>query len=161
MKELCFDLEEVVACFEELEDARSESSNLHPLTSVVATTVMAVLAGANGPTAIARWASLKKDLLLRVLDFPNGIPGKDVFRRVLAALKPDAFQACFVSWLQSLRDAAAVQERAANIPSIVRFAGRVRGGFCGQHERRSRRGRPHPAFLREWPNEGKPLRRFR
>jgi predicted transposase YbfD/YdcC len=30
-----------------------------------------------------------------------------VFRRVLASLKPDAFQACFASWLQSLRDAAA------------------------------------------------------
>jgi predicted transposase YbfD/YdcC len=38
---------------------------------------------------------------------PNGIPRKDVFRRVLMLLKPGAFQACFVNWLQSLRARAA------------------------------------------------------
>jgi predicted transposase YbfD/YdcC len=42
-------------------------------------------------------------LLLRSLKLPNGIPRKDVFRCVLAGLKPGAFQACFVNWLQSLR----------------------------------------------------------
>jgi predicted transposase YbfD/YdcC len=50
---------------------------------------------------------LKADFLVEVLDLPNGIPRKDVFRRVLMALKPGAFQACFVNWLQSLRAAAA------------------------------------------------------
>lgn len=109
MKELRIGLEEVVARFEELEDPRSEINKLHPLASVVVTAVMAVLAGANGPTAIARWGALKNELPLKVLDLPNGVPGKDVFRRVLAALKPDVFQACFVSWLQALRDAAAAQ----------------------------------------------------
>jgi predicted transposase YbfD/YdcC len=34
------------------------------------------------------------------------VPSKDVFLRVLATLKPGAFQACFASWLQSLRDDA-------------------------------------------------------
>ena len=68
---------------------------------------MAVLAGAGGPTAIARWAALKEEFLLEVLDLPNGIPRKDVFRRVLMALKPAAFQACFANWLQSLRAEAA------------------------------------------------------
>jgi predicted transposase YbfD/YdcC len=38
---------------------------------------------------------------------PNGIPRKDVFRRVLSLLKPAAFQRCFVSWLQALRENAA------------------------------------------------------
>jgi predicted transposase YbfD/YdcC len=69
--------------------------------------LMAVLAGANGPTAIAEWATLKAEFLRQALDLPYGIPGKDVFRRVLMALKPGAFQACFAAWLQSLRDAAA------------------------------------------------------
>jgi predicted transposase YbfD/YdcC len=45
--------------------------------------------------------------LTQVLDLPNGIPRKDVFRRVLALLKPDAFQRCFVTWLQALREKAA------------------------------------------------------
>ena len=100
-------LDEVVGYFDELEDPRSSVNRKHPLVSVVVIAMMAVLAGAGGPTAIAKWAVLKEEFLLKVLNLPKGIPGKDVFRRVLCLLKPDAFQHCFVSWLQSLRDQAA------------------------------------------------------
>ncbi|MCH7688596.1 MAG: ISAs1 family transposase, partial [Planctomycetes bacterium] len=100
---------DVVRHFEGLEDPRSEINRRHPLVSVVVISLMAVLAGASGPTAIARWALLKEDLLLKLLRLPNGIPRKDVYRRVLSALKPDAFQACFVNWLQSLRASAAAR----------------------------------------------------
>lgn len=47
-----------------------------------------------------------QEFLLQVLDLPDGIPRKDVFRRLLMALKPAAFQACFANWLQSLRTEA-------------------------------------------------------
>jgi len=100
-------LDEVVCHFAELEDPRSEINRRHPLVSVVVIALMAVLAGASGPTGIAKWALLKRDLLNRLLPLPNGVPRKDVFRRVLATLQPGAFQACFVNWLQSLQDAAA------------------------------------------------------
>jgi predicted transposase YbfD/YdcC len=96
-------IDEIVRHFEELEDPRSEVNLRHPLLSVVVIALLAVLAGAGGPTAIAQWAVLKQKFLLQVLDLPNGIPSKDVFRRVLMALKPAAFQACFANWLQSLR----------------------------------------------------------
>jgi predicted transposase YbfD/YdcC len=98
---------EIASYFEELEDPRSTINRRHPLVSVVVIAMMAVLAGAAGPTAIAKWAALKKDFLLQVLDLPNGIPCKDVFRHVLILLQPGAFQACFVNWLQSLRAGAA------------------------------------------------------
>ena len=100
-------LDEVARHFETLEDPRSSINRKHPLVSVVVIALMAVLAGANGPTAIAEWAALKAEFLERALDLPHGIPGKDVFRRVLMALKPAAFQACFAAWLQSLRAGAA------------------------------------------------------
>src|SRR6266446_689664 len=100
-------LEEVVGYFEELEDPRSSINIKHPLVSVVVIALMAVLAGAAGPTAIARWAEMKKDFLSQVLSLPNGVPCKDVFRQVLALLQPAAFQACFATWLQSLRAKAA------------------------------------------------------
>src|SRR6516225_1730557 len=99
-------LDEVIRHFEELEDPRSEINLRHPLVSVVVIALLAVLAGGGGPTAIAQWAVLKQEFLLQVLDLPNGIPSKDVFRRVLMALKPAAFQACFANWLQSLRTEA-------------------------------------------------------
>ncbi len=100
-------LDEVVVHFAELEDPRSTVNLQHPLDSVVVIALMAVLAGASGPTAIGKWAALKEEFLLNTLDLPNGIPRKDVFRRELMALRPGAFQACFANWLNSLRATAA------------------------------------------------------
>jgi predicted transposase YbfD/YdcC len=97
---------EIVRHFEHLEDPRSTINRQHPLSSVIVIALMAVLAGASGPTAIADWAALKGGFLLETLDLPNGIPRKDVFRRVLMALQPQAFQACYVGWLQELRASA-------------------------------------------------------
>jgi predicted transposase YbfD/YdcC len=103
----CIGLDEVVRQFQDLEDPRSTVNRRHPLPSVLVIALLAVLAGAGGPTAIAAWAATKQDLLAQVLDLPHGVPGKDVFRRVLMILQPAAFQACFVNWLKTLRDAAA------------------------------------------------------
>jgi predicted transposase YbfD/YdcC len=105
-------LDEVIGYFDELEDPRAGVNLKHPLVSVVVIALMAVLSGASGPTAIAKWAALKAELLARVLPLPNGAPGKDVFRRVLGLLQPAAFQACFAAWLQALRDKAEVTTEA-------------------------------------------------
>jgi predicted transposase YbfD/YdcC len=96
-------LDEIVASFATLEDPRSEINRRHPLPSIL---VIAVLAGAAGPTAIARWAKYKEGLLMGLLDLPHGIPGKDVFRRVLMALKPEAVEASFNAGIARLRDEA-------------------------------------------------------
>lgn len=97
------DLSEIVTHFDSLDDPRSTINRKHPLVSVVVIALMAVLAGADGPAAIRAWAISKKELLLGALDLPHGIPSRDVFRRVLMAINPQAFQACFVAWLDSLR----------------------------------------------------------
>jgi len=39
-----------------------------------------------GRTTITDWAESKRQFLLKVLDLPDGIPSKDVFRRVLISL---------------------------------------------------------------------------
>jgi len=96
-------LDEILEHFEGLDDPRSDINQKHPLESVVVIGLMAVLAGANGPTSIAKWARMKEDLLRKHLPLPHGVPRKDVFRRVLSMLKPGAFQAGFESWLASLR----------------------------------------------------------
>lgn len=100
-------VDEVIAHFDKLEDPRSTINLRHPLVSVIVIAIMAVMAGASGPTSIAEWAVLKEELLLKLLLLPNGIPRKDVFRRVLMVLNPTTFQACFLAWLQSLRGKAA------------------------------------------------------
>lgn len=98
---------ELAVRFGELADPRSSVNLRHPLVGVLMAAVMAVMAGAEGPTSIARWARMKKNFLLDYLDLPHGIPSRDVFRRVLMAVKPLAFQACFQGWLDSLQRSAA------------------------------------------------------
>jgi predicted transposase YbfD/YdcC len=107
MAQILVTLDEVVGYFDDLEEPRSAVNLKHPLVSVVVIAMMAVLAGAGGPTAIAKWAACKEEFLSGLLALPHGIPRKDVFRRVLMTLQPGAFQACFATWLQSLRDQAA------------------------------------------------------
>jgi predicted transposase YbfD/YdcC len=102
-------LDEIVASFSAMEDPRSHINRRHPLPSVLVIAVLAVLAGAAGPTAIARWAECKAELLTGLLDLPYGIPAKDVFRRVLMMIEPDAFGDAFNAWIARLRDEATAE----------------------------------------------------
>lgn len=139
-------LHEVVGYFDELEDPRSSINQKHPLVSVVVIAMMAVLAGAGGPTAIARWAQLKKKFLLQVLNLPNGIPRKDVFRRVLALVNPLAFQKCFANWLNSLR------AKAAELTGVVRPTFGVDGKTSRRsHDRKKGLGALHSVSV--WASE--------
>ena len=64
-------MDEILGHFQDLEDPRSSVNQQHPLVSVVVLAILAILAGSGGPTAIARWAALKRDLLLTLLDLPT------------------------------------------------------------------------------------------
>lgn len=86
MGTLRVDFESTACHFRELEDPRGSINQRHPLASVVMTALTRTLAGANGLTAIAHWAKLKRDLLRGVLDIPNGVPRNEAFRRLLALL---------------------------------------------------------------------------
>ena len=96
-------LADIAKHFDALEDPRCPINRRHPLTSVVVIAIMAILAGANGPTAIATWAQAKQAWLVQRLPLPFGVPCKDVFRIVLTLLNPAVFQACFAQWLKTLR----------------------------------------------------------
>lgn len=97
---------EIAGYFDDLPDPRSAVNRLHPLSSILAISVMAILAGAKGPTGIARWARIKEGFLSTCLDLPHGVPRKDVFRIVLSRVSPHLFQACFAQWLASLQQHA-------------------------------------------------------
>jgi predicted transposase YbfD/YdcC len=96
-------LADIAVQFDQLPDPRCHINRRHPLNSVIVIAILAILAGCNGPTAIARWAKVKRDFLVRGLHLPHGIPSKDVFRMVLTLLDPLLFQACFADWLGALR----------------------------------------------------------
>ena len=139
-------VDEIVRHFEPLEDPRSTVNQRHPLSSVVVIAIMAVLAGASGPTSIAVWAKDKATFLIGVLDLPNGVPCKDVFRRVLCLLKPECFQECFANWLWSLR------QQAAGQTDIARPTFAVDGKTARRsHDRKKGLGALHSVSL--WASE--------
>ena len=92
-------LNSVVKHFESLSDPRHTRNRRHLLVDVIVIAVCGVIVGCEGPTAIVRWASAKKDWLAQLLELPNGIPSRDCVRRVLSALAPEAFQKCFQDWI--------------------------------------------------------------
>jgi len=95
----------ILRFFDELPDPRSEVNRHHLLGDVIVIAICAVIAHADGPTAIAKWAKLNERWLRRHLALPYGIPIKDTYRRVLGLLNPTVFQECFRRWLESLTPA--------------------------------------------------------
>lgn len=93
------DVESIASYFETLPDPRHTRNRKHLLVDIAVIAVAAVICNCDGPTAIHRWATLRKDWLARRLTLPNGIPSRDCIRRLLIALQPDAFQQCFRTWI--------------------------------------------------------------
>ena len=85
--------------FESLADPRHERNRKHLLVDIMVIAVAAIVCGCDGPTAIHRWAKARRDWLAQYLPLPNGIPSRDCIRRVLLAVKPQAFQRCFQAWI--------------------------------------------------------------
>lgn len=136
--------------FREMPDPRSKINRLHDLVDVIVISVLAVIANADGPAAIAEWAELNWRLLRRWLRLPNGLPSHDTIGRVLEALQPQAFQKCFASWLDSLCEAA--DEQAAKEGAVPRRHLAIDGKTLRRsHDRRRKLGPLH--LVSVWATE--------
>lgn len=96
------DVVSITEFFKDLPDPRSTINRRHLLVDLIVICVLAVLAGADGPKAIGVWAEAQGRWLKRFVKLPNGIPSHDTIGRLLAALKPQAFQSCFQKWLATI-----------------------------------------------------------
>src|SRR5215211_6246917 len=85
-------LDEVIGYFDTLEDPREAVNRKHPLVSVVVIAMMAVLAGAGGPTAIARWAAPKEAFVRAALPLPHGNRGRMSFGACCRCCGPRRFR---------------------------------------------------------------------
>lgn len=90
--------------FATLPDPRRRTPQ-HPLLSILFIVLAAQLCGAEGWDAMAAFARAKREWLASFLELPKGVPSADTLRRVFAALEPQAFAACFGSWVGTLAGA--------------------------------------------------------
>ena len=95
-------IEGLAACFAGLADPRETSRCDHQLIDILAIAVCAVIACAESWEDIELYGRSKQAWLETFLALPNGIPSHDTFRRVFMLIDPDAFEACFAHWAQSL-----------------------------------------------------------
>jgi predicted transposase YbfD/YdcC len=113
-------VESIGSYFESLSDPRHTRNRKHLLVDIVVIAVCGMVCGCDGPTAIHRWASNRRSWLGRFLALPNGIPSRDCIRRLLMALKPEAFRKCFRDWI-----AHAVQSDEGGSKRLIAIDGKT------------------------------------
>ena len=96
------DVGSVGAFFETLDDPRHTRNRKHLLSDIIVIAVCGIIGGGGGPTAIHRWSTLHEEWLRQHLRLANGLPSRDGIRRLLMALKPEAFQKCFQAWTAAM-----------------------------------------------------------
>ncbi len=103
---------------------------MYPLPEVMLLVLCATLAGAEDFVEVRLWGREKLAFLRTLLPFRRGIPAHDTLNDVINAIDPDLFGACFVAWVEGLRE---------DEPDIVAIDGKT--------SRRARRGEDHPLHV--------------
>jgi predicted transposase YbfD/YdcC len=117
--------------FRDLPDPRQPGKVVYPLDEVLLLSLLAVLAGAEAFTDIARFGMKKLDLLRRFLPFRDGTPAHDHLGDIFATLDAEKFQQCFVSWVAAQTGVAA--DVIAIDGKTVRRSGHKKGGKAAIH----------------------------
>jgi predicted transposase YbfD/YdcC len=85
--------------FKALPDPRQSGKVKYPLDEILLLCLLAMVAGAETITDIARFGRLKLALLRRFRPFEDGTPAHDHLGDILATLDTEAFERCFVAWV--------------------------------------------------------------
>ncbi len=88
--------------FASLEDPRSLRNQLHPLITLIGTSLLACLSGIDSFSGIQDFVDMHMDELEKYFDFPNGLPSHDTYQRLWDGLSPTQFKACFSEFIASL-----------------------------------------------------------
>lgn len=92
----------LMECLRDLPDPRKNINQEHQFIDIMVIGVCALICGADGFTGMTAFGKAKEAWFRTFLELPNGIPSHDTFGEVFARLKPSAFQACFLRWVQGV-----------------------------------------------------------
>lgn len=89
--------------FGNMTDPRVERTKLYPLEEILFVLLCGSVCGAESWRDFVMFWQEKLDFLREYFPFSAGIPCKNTFARVTAALDPEQFRACFIAWTASLQ----------------------------------------------------------
>ncbi len=81
--------------FESLEDPRKRRGRRHLLPDIMVIALCAVICSAEDWGGVAAFGRAKEKWFGSFLQSPYGIPSRDTFERVFAAMNPEALERCF------------------------------------------------------------------
>ncbi len=109
-------------------DPRRDNQNRrHKLISIIAIAILATICGAGHFTEMEEWGKANIDWLRTFLELPNGIPSHDTFGDVFAKLDTAEFKKCFISWVESIREATDEEVIAIDGKTLRRSHNRRKG----------------------------------
>ena len=94
----------LIGHFATLKDPRQAAKVLYPVPEIILLLLCATLAGADDLVEMQLWGNQNLTFLRRFLPYAHGIPSHDTLGEVIAMLDPDLFKACFVAWVEGLRE---------------------------------------------------------
>jgi len=89
--------------FGNLKDPRIERKKLYPLTEILFVVLCGSICGAESWRDFVLFGKEKLGFMREYYPYLNGIPSKNTFARLFAALEPGAFKRCFVDWVKSMQ----------------------------------------------------------
>jgi predicted transposase YbfD/YdcC len=90
--------------FSAVDDPREGWRVLYPLRELLLVVLCATLAGMEDFVEIKLWGDQRLDFLRRFYPYERGVPSHDTLNDVINAIDPQVFKACFIAWVEDLRE---------------------------------------------------------
>jgi predicted transposase YbfD/YdcC len=106
----------LLQAFATLPDPRKSRNQIYSLNDIIAVAIIGILCSANDWTHVVKWANAYESWFKSVGLCFNGIPSHDTIGRFFRLVDPNAFEKCFVQWVQTL---------AENIQGVIAIDGKT------------------------------------
>ena len=90
--------------FSGIKDPREGWRVLYPLRELLLLVLCATLAGMEDFVEIKLWGDQRLGFLRRFYPYERGVPSHDTLNDLINALDPQLFKACFIAWVEDLRE---------------------------------------------------------